>query len=119
MVVDDDSDIIFSVQEGFGCLDSNYEIVGAENGRECIELLKNKKIPDAILLDVMMPEMTGWELFDRLKENASWRDIPIIFLTARTDRIAKNAGSFLGEDYVEKPFEIKNLKTRIDNILKT
>jgi DNA-binding response OmpR family regulator len=60
--------------------------------------------------------MSGWEVFDRIKENPSWNTIPVIFLTARTDRIAKNAGSFLGEDYIEKPFEIVDLKNRIEKV---
>ena len=65
----------------------------------------------------MMPEMNGWEIHQKLKENANWKDIPIIFLTARTDRVAKNAGGFLAEDYIEKPFKIPELKQRIDKIL--
>ena len=66
-----------------------------------------------------MPDMSGWKTFDKIKENEAWRGIPIVFLTARTDRVAKNAGGFLGEDYIEKPFEITDLKLRIDRILKT
>ena len=58
-----------------------------------------------------------WEVFDKLKENPSWKDIPIVFLTARTDEIAENAGSFLGDDYIEKPFDLDYLKARIDNLL--
>ncbi|MCK5031531.1 MAG: response regulator, partial [Thermoplasmatales archaeon] len=68
--------------------------------------------------DIMMPEMSGWETFDKLKENASWGKIPIVFLTARKDRIAKDAGDFLAEDYIEKPAKIPELKQRLDNILK-
>jgi DNA-binding response OmpR family regulator len=65
----------------------------------------------------MMPELSGWKTFDLIKGNDSWKNIPIVFLTARTDNVAKNAGGFLGEDYIEKPFEIKDLKERIDKIL--
>jgi len=117
MVVDDDSDIILSVQEGFDDLNSEYKIMGVESGEECIKFLKNDQIPDAILLDIMMPEMSGWEVYDRLKENMDWENIPIVFLTARTDRVAVNAGNFLGADYIEKPFEITYLKNRLDLIL--
>jgi DNA-binding response OmpR family regulator len=73
--------------------------------------------PDIILLDVMMPEMSGWELFNRLKEHDQWRTIPIVFLTARTDSVARNAGNFLGEDYIEKPAKISDIKQRIEQIL--
>ena len=117
LIVDDEPDIILSVQEGLESLNADYKIVCAESGAECIKLLKNNQIPDAILLDIMMPEMSGWETYDRIKENQSWKGIPVVFLTARTDRIAVNAGGFLGEDYIEKPFEIKDLKKRIDNVL--
>jgi len=65
----------------------------------------------------MMPEMSGWETYDEIKENEAWGKIPIVFLTARTDKIARDAGDFLGEDYIEKPFEIDNVVERIDKIL--
>jgi len=61
--------------------------------------------------------MSGWEVLKRLKENPSWENIPIIFLTARTDRVAEEAGGFLAEDYIEKPFKVRDLKERIDKIL--
>ncbi|MCK5342393.1 MAG: response regulator, partial [Candidatus Heimdallarchaeota archaeon] len=72
---------------------------------------------DIILLDIMMPEMSGWEVYDKLRDNPAWQDIPIVFLTARTDRIAENAGEFLGDDYIEKPVDIKVLQQRIDRIV--
>ena len=115
MVVDDNPDIILSIKSGLEVLAGDYEIIGVESGEKCLELLE-KDTPDLILLDIMMPEMSGWETFDKLKENASWGKIPVVFLTARTDRVAKNAGGFLGDDYIEKPFEIAELKKRIDEI---
>ena len=117
LVVDDNPDVIFSVKSGLESYDNNYKIKGVESGRKCLEFLQNEK-PDLILMDIMMPEMSGWKTFDKIKENNAWKDIPIIFLTARTDRVAKNAGGFLGEDYIEKPFEIKNLIVRIEKIFK-
>ena len=115
MIVDDNPDIIFSIKSGLEVVEGNYEIIGAESGEKCLELLETET-PDLILLDIMMPEMSGWETFDKLKGNESWGKIPVVFLTARTDRIAKNAGGFLGDDYIEKPFEITELKRRIDEI---
>jgi DNA-binding response OmpR family regulator len=114
LVVDDNPDVITSLKTGLEDATQEYMIVGAENGQKCLELLKDNIIPDIILLDIMMPQMSGWEVFDRIKENPSWNTIPVIFLTARTDRIAKKAGSFLGDDYIEKPFEIIDLKNRIE-----
>ncbi len=116
LVVDDNPDVIFSVRNGLEKFKKDYTIIGAESGKECLELLETNT-PDLILLDIMMPELSGWKTFDLIKGNDSWKNIPIVFLTARTDNVAKNAGGFLGEDYIEKPFEIKDLKERIDKIL--
>ena len=117
LVVDDNPDVIFSVKSGFETLDKKYKVEGVDGGKKCLEFLEND-IPDIILMDIMMPDMSGWKTFDKIKENVAWKDIPIIFLTARTDRVAKNAGGFLGEDYIEKPFEIKDLIERINKVLK-
>jgi CheY-like chemotaxis protein len=114
MVVDDNPDVIDSLKIGLEDATQVYHILGVENGQKCLQMLKDNIIPDIILLDIMMPQMSGWEVFDRIKENPSWNTIPVIFLTARTDRIAKNAGGFLGDDYIEKPFEIVDLKNRVE-----
>ena len=119
MLVDDEKDQIFFVKASFKNLfGKEYVIIPAESGEKCFELLENKEIPDVILLDIMMPRMNGWEVFDRLRANPSWKDIPIIFLTARTDEFAEHAGVLIADDYIKKPIEIKELKTRIDNVLK-
>jgi CheY-like chemotaxis protein len=118
MVVDNEVGVIFTVKRGIEGIDPNYEVTAVKSGTECLKLLKEKKIPDLILLDIMMPEMSGWETYNKIKDNDLWKKIPIVFLTARTDRIAKDAGSFLGDDYIEKPFKIPELKQRIDKILK-
>ena len=114
MIVDDDPDIIYSIKELFF---TEFEILGAESGEQCLRILETK-IPDLILLDIMMPDMSGWETFNRIRKRPSFRNTPIIFLTARKDDSAKKAGCFLGDDYIEKPFEINDLKSRIDKILK-
>ncbi len=114
MVVDDEPDIIYSIKEG---LYTEFEIISAESGKQCLKILETE-IPDIILLDIMMPYMSGWETFNRIRENPSFNTVPIVFLTARTDEIAKDAGCFLGDDYIEKPFEINDLKSRIEKIFK-
>ena len=120
LYVDDKKDQIFYIKTAFEDLYGNeYKIIPAESGKKCLELLDKKIIPDLILLDIMMPDMNGWEVFDKLKANPSWKNIPIVFLSARTDRMAKNAGSFLAEKYVEKPCKITDLKKTIDDILST
>jgi DNA-binding response OmpR family regulator len=117
LVVDDNPDVIFSVKNVLESSDNKFKINGVDSGKKCLEFLQTE-IPDLILMDIMMPEMSGWKTFDKIKENNAWKNIPIIFLTARTDRVAKNAGGFLGEDYIEKPFEIKDLIVRINKVLK-
>ena len=119
MLVDDEKDQIFSIKTGFEQEYPNeYEIIGVESGKKCIELLEKNVKLDLILLDIMMPEMDGWEVFDKIKANHLWRKIPIIFLTARSDGLAKSAGSMIADDYIEKPVDIQELKTRIETVLK-
>ena len=65
----------------------------------------------------MMPDMSGWEVFDKLRADQSWKKIPVIFLTARSDGLAANAGAMIAEDYIEKPIDIKELRTRIENVI--
>jgi CheY-like chemotaxis protein len=119
MLVDDEKDQIYFIKTSFENLfGREYLIVPAESGEKCFELLNAEEIPHLILLDIMMPKMNGWEVFDKLRANPSWKNIPIIFLTARTDEFAEHAGVLIAEDYIKKPIEIKELKTRIDNVLK-
>jgi DNA-binding response OmpR family regulator len=118
LVVDDNPDVINSLKIGLEDTTREYRILGAEDGQKCLEILNNNIMPDIILLDIMMPQMSGWEVFDRIKKDPLLSTIPIIFLTARTDRIAKNAGNFLGDDYIEKPFDIIDLKKRIEIVFR-
>jgi two-component system response regulator VicR len=117
MVVDDNADVITSIKYGLEGITDEFQVIGADSGKQCLSFLLQNKIPDLILLDIMMPEMNGWETFNKLKENKTWKKIPVVFLTARIDNIAKNAGRFLGEDYIEKPFEIQDVKNRISKVL--
>ncbi|MCX6667397.1 MAG: response regulator [Euryarchaeota archaeon] len=117
-VVDDEPDVASTVEFNLKESDGEYEVTCVNSGKKCLELLEKNQIPDLILLDIMMPEMNGWEVFNKIKENQAWAKIPIIFLTARIDRIAENAGSFLGDDYIEKPYDPTDLKKRVDNVLR-
>jgi len=117
MLVDDNTDLTYVVKKRLEKLDSNYEVIGANSGKECFELLNEGRIPDLILLDIMMPDIDGWDIFAKLKENPSWRDIPIVFLTAKTDPYSRGFGKIPAQDYIEKPFEIPELKERLDKLL--
>ena len=117
MVVDDNPDLVYSVKYGLEDIDPEYKVTSAENGKKLFEILYSNSNFDVILIDIMMPDMSGWEVFDKLKEDDNWNKIPVIFITARNDKISKNAGFFLGDDFIEKPFEIIDLKNRIDKVL--
>lgn len=117
MIIDDNYEIIDMIKEGFELASDEYQFTGASSGKECFELLEIGEKPDLILLDIMMPEMSGWEVFAKLKENPRWREIPIVILTAKTDPYSRGFGKITADDYIEKPFGIKDLKKRIDKIL--
>ncbi len=76
LIVDDDSGVNYTVKNGLEELDAEYKVDSVESGEKCLELLKNNQIPDLILLDIMMPEMSGWETYNKIKENLSWKNIP-------------------------------------------
>ena len=65
-----------------------------------------------------MPEMNGWDVFTKLKENPEWMEIPVVFLTAKVDSYSKGFGKMAAADYIAKPCDIKNLEKRIDKVLK-
>lgn len=91
----------------------NFEVTVASSGQQALEHLKNEK-PDLILLDVMMPEMDGFEVCERIKQNLETKHIPVIFLTAKieTDDLVK--GFDVGAvDYINKPFVQKELLARV------
>jgi CheY-like chemotaxis protein len=117
MIVDDNPDLIYMVKKRLEKMPDAYGVIGAHSAMECFELLKNGELPDLILLDIMMPEINGWDLFTKLKETPAWRKIPIVFLTAKTDPYSKGFGKVSAHDYVCKPFEIGELKEKIDKIL--
>lgn len=90
-----------------------YDFAAATNGKKALEFIE-KKLPDLILLDVMMPEMNGYEVCERLKSDPVTRDIPIIFLTAKTEIQDIVKGFELGAvDYVTKPFNSTELLARV------
>jgi class 3 adenylate cyclase len=97
--------------------EKGYQISVATNGRQALEVVGRVR-PDLILLDVMMPEMDGFETCRRLKESVATRDIPVIFLTARTETEDIVKGFELGAlDYVSKPFNAPELLARVNTHL--
>jgi len=117
LVIDDNPMIIFSVKEGLEEKFDSFTVKGANGGKECFELLNQGELPDLILLDIMMPEINGWDVYARLQEHQEWKQIPVVFLTAKTDDYSKGFGKLVSDDYIEKPFELDELAKRIDKVL--
>ena len=115
LVVDDDSFMrdIFAMT-----LSDSYTFLSAENGEEALKLAE-AKCPNLIILDVEMPNMDGYELCRRLKENANTSGAPIIFVSAH-DQIEERLKGYEagGEDYIIKPFDPQELKAKVAQLLK-
>ncbi len=117
LVVDDEEHITELLSMGLGM--NGFEVVRAANGREGLAKVEEVR-PDLIVLDVMMPELDGFEVARRLRqvEGAGTR-VPIIFLTARDTTADKVEGLRLGsDDYVTKPFSIEELVERVKAVLR-
>lgn len=115
LVVDDTKSNI-EVLEG-SLAQENYSVHVALSGKRALELTHRRQF-DLILLDVMMPEMDGYETFQKLKEIPGCENTPVIFLTAQAENDSEMKGLSLGaDDYIAKPFNAKLLKLRIRNQL--
>ncbi len=114
VLIIDDSDVIRKLATTL-LSKKGYEVVTAENGFKGIELAGSSLLPpQVILLDVMMPEIDGFEVCRRLKENDATKDIPVIMVTSKSDSIEKIKGLEIGAaDYVTKPFNHGELIARV------
>jgi DNA-binding response OmpR family regulator len=114
LFVDDNRDLCSFMADS---LADEYTVLLAYNGREALEQLQNNDI-NVVVSDVMMPEMSGTELCERIKTNIQWSHIPVILLTARTAEEYQIEGLELGaDDYLTKPFNFNVLKLRIRKFL--
>jgi two-component system response regulator VicR len=95
-----------------------YSVMGANGGREGLELVR-KEIPDLVLLDLMMPDMDGWDVYHQIKSDDITCDIPVIVITAKAQNIDKVLGLRIAkvEDYISKPFSPQELLDRVDQVL--
>ena len=115
LVVDDDLTLIKIVERRLESC--GWDVIGAANGQEGLEQAENQN-PDLILLDTLMPVMTGHEMLERLRRNPQTKDIPVIMCTARTDiQDIATASSYDISDYVTKPFDCTELIERIESAL--
>ena len=115
LAVDDELDILQLIE--MTLISDGFEVVTASNGIEALEKARIHT-PDLILLDLMMPEMDGFEVIKNLKQTPNMRNIPVIMLTARAQAHERIEGLSAGaDDYITKPFELDELKLRIESIL--
>jgi CheY-like chemotaxis protein len=112
LLVDDD-EIHLSITESE--LKDEYEVVMVKSGEEALQFLgKNQTIPDLILLDILMPTMDGWEVFDKINDTATLKLTPIMFYTSLDEESAKEKAYELGAfDYITKPCEQSVLQSKI------
>ena len=97
---------------------AGFQVIGAENGRRGLELMRQRK-PDLLLLDLMMPEFNGWDVYSTMKEDETLADIPVIVVTAKIpqrDRILVE-GLPPVDDYITKPFDVERLIRSVQTFL--
>ena len=95
----------------------DIEVMGADGGREGLDLIR-RTLPDIVLLDLMMPDMDGWEVYQQLKAEESTKNIPVIVITAKAQNIDKVLGLHIAkvDDYIAKPFSPKDLIASIEKV---
>lgn len=95
-----------------------YEVIGANGGRAGLDSVR-KTLPDVVLLDLMMPDMDGWEVYHQLKADDSTRDIPVIVITAKAQNIDKVLALHIAkvDDYISKPFTPQELVDSLNKVL--
>ncbi len=116
LVADDEPDIVTIVE--MILKSQGYDVLKAANGLEALELAEMHN-PDLILLDIMMPDMDGWEVLRLLHVDPSTAEIPVAMISAKTGSRAKIASMQEGAvDYITKPFDSLELLTKVKEILK-
>lgn len=115
LIVDDDRSITTMLE---GLLSAaGYTVLVAYDGLDAMVQVK-KNLPDVIILDVMMPEINGYDVCSNLKFDEKYKHIPIIVLTAREQELDQRIAKFMGIDYMHKPIDRKILLEKIQNTLK-
>jgi len=95
-----------------------YEFTGESGGREGLAIIRKEK-PDLVLLDLMMPDIDGWEVYQQMKADDATREIPVIVVTAKAQSIDKVLGLHIAkvDDYISKPFSPQELINSVDTVL--
>jgi len=95
-----------------------YEVIGANGGREGLDAIR-QNLPDLVLLDLMMPDMDGWDVYQQMKSVEATRDIPVIVITAKAQSIDKVLGLHIAkvDDYISKPFSPQELVDSVEKVI--
>ena len=95
-----------------------FEVKGATGGVEGLRMVREEK-PDLVLLDLMMPDMDGWEVYQQIKADENTKGIPVIVVTAKAQSIDKVLGLHIAkvDDYIAKPFSPQDLLNSIEKVL--
>jgi two-component system alkaline phosphatase synthesis response regulator PhoP len=116
LVVDDEKDIVDILKYNLE-KENEFDVLPAYNGKEALAEVEHH--PDLILLDIMMPEMNGFDVCKQLKQNPSTSKIPVIFLTAKENEIDEILGLELGaDDYIHKPLSPRKVIARIKSVIR-
>jgi DNA-binding response OmpR family regulator len=114
LVVDDEADILHFLE--LVLRERGYDVLTAANGRQAVELARDAR-PDLVLLDIMMPQMDGWEVLKLLRVDDATATIPVAMVSARTDPKDRVQGLQEGAaDYICKPFALDDLLAKVDAI---
>ena len=97
-----------------------FEIKGAVGGVEGLKMIR-QELPDLVLLDLMMPDMDGWEVYQQMKADEKTRNIPVIVVTAKAQNIDKVLGLHIAkvDDYISKPFSPEDLMNSVEKVLRS
>ena len=115
LIADDEPNIVAAIE--FLLQQRGYEVHIARNGEEALQLVETC-VPDLVLLDVMMPKKSGYEVCARIRERADWRHIKVVMLSAKGREAEVNKGMSMGADlYVTKPFSTRELMAKLKDLL--
>jgi len=114
LIIDDYKENISLIQTYF--FGANHNFISADSGKSGIKIAFKEK-PDLILLDVQMPAMDGFQVFENLRENQNLNNIPVIMITSLEDNRSRSRCYELGIDYITKPFNIYDIKMRVNKLL--
>ncbi|MEX1383693.1 response regulator transcription factor [Lutibacter sp.] len=116
LIVDDEPNIVMSLEYIFK--KENFEVFIARDGSEAIEIAEDN-LPDIVLLDIMMPNVDGYQVLKHLKNSSKLKDIKVLFLSAKNKVSDIELGLQLGADkYISKPFSTKKLVKEVKELLK-